>query len=220
MGKYASPLSIRNSLIFIIFVALFFYVYADTAKWLWHYWTVEQNWQFVVPIAFIYMLWDRQDLYSDLTREPSIPWGALLLSLACMLLIIGQVSSTQTVREVSLVLSIYALVFLFFGTQYVQRLFWPLVYLVLMTSLSSDLLDTLRYPLKLLSATVAAEMLQYFGYAVFRDGTFLQLPHITLEVADSCSGLNQLISAIALGIPIAFTMLNLWWKRLESFLSP
>ena len=197
---------------------LFFYVYADTAKWLWRYWVDEQNWQFIVPVAFVYMLWDRRDLFSGLKREPNILWGALLLSLACAALVIGQVSSTQTVREVSIVLSIFALVLLLFGSKYLLKLFWPLVYLILMTSLPSDLLETLRYPLKLLSATVAEDMLQLFGYAVFRDGTFLQLPHITLEVADSCSGLNQLISAIALGIPIAFVMLNQWWKRVAIIL--
>jgi len=52
------------------------------------------------------------------------------------------------------------------------------------------------------------------GFAVHRNGAFLQLPYITLEVADSCSGLNQLVSSIALGIPLAFTMLNRWWERL------
>jgi EpsI family protein len=57
-------------------------------------------------------------------------------------------------------------------------------------------------------------MQQFFGYAVYRDRTFLHLPHITLEVADSCSGLNQLISAIALGIPMAFIMVDQWWKRI------
>jgi len=218
ISKHAYPFWKWSGLLIFLMTGLFFYVYADTAKWLWRYWVVEQNWQFIVPVAFIYMLWDRRDLFSGLKREPNILWGALLLSLACAALVIGQVSSTQTVREVSIVLSIFALVLLLFGSKYLLKLFWPLVYLILMTSLPSDLLETLRYPLKLLSATVAEDMLQLFGYAVFRDGTFLQLPHITLEVADSCSGLNQLISAIALGIPIAFVMLNQWWKRVTIIL--
>jgi EpsI family protein len=217
-AKYVYPLLKPTSFLAVLILALFLYAYADTAKWLWHYWIDEQNWQFIVPVAFVYMLWERKDLYSDLEREPNILWGGLLLSLACVMLVTGEVSSTQTVREVSMVIGIYGLVFMFFGTRYVVNLFWPLLYLVLMTSLPSDLLESLRYPLKLVSATVAAEMLQYFGYAVFRDGTFLHLPHITLEVADSCSGLNQLVSAIALGIPIAFIMLNQWWKRLTIIL--
>ena len=210
-GKNESPRWVWSCVLILLVAVLLCYVYADTAEWLWHYWVDEQNWQFIVPVAFVYMLWDRSDIFSGLKPEPNIVWGALLLSMACAILIVGQVSSTQTVREVSVVLSIFSLVLLLFGTRYILKLFWPLVYLILMTSVPSDLLETLRYPLKLLSATVAADMLQFFGYAVLRDGTFLHLPFIKLEVADSCSGLNQLVSAIALGIPIAYTLLNQWW---------
>lgn len=218
LSKHAYSFWTWASLLLVIMVTLYFYVYADTIEWLWHYWVDEQNWQFIVPVAFVYMLWDRSDIFAGLKPEPNILWGALLLAMACAILIVGQVSSTQTVREVSVVLSICSLVLLLFGTKYFLKLFWPLVYLILMTSLPSDLLETLRYPLKLLSATVAADMLQFFGYAVLRDGTFLHLPFIKLEVADSCSGLNQLISAIALGIPIAYTLLNQWWKRVTIIL--
>lgn len=193
---------------------LFAYANLDNFRELWYYWTEGYNWQFIVPIAFVYMLWDRKDLYTGLYRDPSMLAGSVLLVGGCALLIVGQISSTHSLREISIIINIFALVFLLFGANYVRNLFWPLIYLVLMTSLTSDLLEYLRYPLKLISATVAADALQMFGYAVYRDGTFMQLPHITLEVADSCSGLNQMVSSIALGIPIAFTMLNQWWKRI------
>jgi len=193
---------------------LFSYAYLDTFRELLYYWTEGYNWQFVVPIAFVYMLWDRSDLYAGLHRDPAIFPGLIFLLCGCLLLVVGQLSSTHSLREISIVISIFGLVFLLFGTKYVKALFWPLIYLVLMTSLTADLLEYLRYPLKLISATVSADALQMFGYAVYRDVTFLHLPHITLEVADSCSGLNQMISSIALGIPIAFTMLNQTWKRM------
>ena len=214
IGAY-SPRAVAGFQIACILV-LFGYSYSETVIWLWHYWIKEQNWQFLVPVAFVYMLWDRRDelILALKKRSPNIPGGAALLSVACAILVAGQISSTQNLRETSIVLSIFALVLLLFGTNYVQKLFWPLAYLTLMTSLPSDLLEELRYPLKLLAATVAADVLSYAGYAVFRDGAFLQLPHIVLEVRDTCSGLNQLISAIAMGIPIAYMVLNQWWKRL------
>ncbi len=194
-------------------VVVLCFAFSETLVWLWHYWIKEQNWQFLVPIAFVYMLWDRRDSLFTLNRRPNILGGLTLLALACALLVAGQVSSTQTLREISIVLSVVALVLLLCGTDYVKRLFWPLAYLALMTSLPTDLLQQLQNPLKLVSATVAADVLSYAGYAVYREGTFLHLPHIVLEVANQCSGLNQLISAIALGIPIAYTVLNKWWKR-------
>ena len=198
----------------ILITGLFSLAYLDTFKELWYYWIEGYNWQFVVPIAFVYMLWDRKDLYEGLPREPFILPGLILLLGGCSLLVVGQLSSTHSLREISIIINVFGLVFLLFGGKYVRNLFWPLIYLVLMTSLTSDLLEYLRYPLKLISATVSADVLKMAGFAVYREGTFLQLPHITLEVADSCSGLNQMVSSIALGIPIAFTFLNRWWKRI------
>ena len=203
-----------QGVLLILIAGLFSLAYLDTFRELWHYWIEGYNWQFVVPLAFVYMLWDRRDLYEGLPREPSILTGISLLLAGCCLLAVGQLSSTHSLREISIIVNVFGLTFLLFGDRYVRNLFWPLIYLVLMTSLTSDLLEYLRYPLKLISATVSADVLMMSGFAVYRDGTFLQLPHITLEVADSCSGLNQMVSSIALGIPIAFTFLNQWWKRI------
>jgi len=187
--------------------------YFDTFKSLWNYWIEGYNWQFLIPVAFVYMLRERRDLYDGLQRRPNVVVGSALLVLGCALLIAGQVSSTNGLRELSIIVNVFALTFLFFGTRYVRALFWPLAYLCLMLSFPQELLGTLREPLKLLSASVSAHALQAAGFAVHRSGVLLHLPHITLEVADSCSGLNQLVSSIALGIPLAFTMLNRWWER-------
>jgi len=197
-----------------LLAVLFAYAYAETFSWLWYYWIKEQNWQFLVFGAFLYMLWDQQESIRQLHRNPSLLWGSALLVLGCAILLAGQISGTQSLRELSLIVSIFALVLLLFGPNYVWKLFWPLSYLILMTSLPSHLFEELRAPLKLISATVAADVLKSAGYVIYREGTFLYLPHTTLEVADSCSGLNQLVSSIALGIPIAYTLLTSWWKRI------
>ncbi|MGD8874784.1 MAG: exosortase W [Gammaproteobacteria bacterium] len=205
---------ILHVILYGIITTLFAYAYSETFVWLWHYWVKEQNWQFLVFVAFLYMLWDQQESIRQLQRNPSLPWGSVLLVVGCAILLAGQISGTQSLRELSLVVSIFGLVVLLFGPNYVRRLFWPLIYLILMTSLPSHLFEQLRTPLKLISAIVATDVLESAGYAIYREGTFLFLPHTTLEVADSCSGLNQLVSSIALGIPIAYTVLQSLWKRL------
>ncbi|MDX2456250.1 MAG: exosortase W [Gammaproteobacteria bacterium] len=209
--------SISGALLYLVPVT-FYLVYADTFNELWHYWNDGQNWQFLIPVAFVYMLWDRRDLLVGLEIKPNILWGSSLLVGSIAILIAGQISYTHSLREISVVVTVFSLVLLLFGTQYIRKLFWPLVYLFLMTSLPTDLLARSSETLKLVSAAVGANMLELFGYAVYREGTVLQLPHITLVVADECSGLNQLMSAIALGIPIAFTMVDKWWKRITILL--
>jgi exosortase len=212
-----APFSLSGLLLYLVPIA-FYLAYANTFKELWHYWNAGQNWQFLIPVAFVYMLWDRRDLYSTLEIRPNILWGTLLLGCSIAILIAGQISYTHTLREISVVITVFSLVLLLFGSEYVRKLFWPLVYLILMTSLPTDLLARSSETLQLVSATVGANMLESFGYAVYREGTVLQLPHIILVVADECSGLNQLMSAIALGIPIAFLMVDRWWKRITILL--
>lgn len=209
----ASKLAVSLALLLLVTLA-FLAAYADTLAELKYYWFEGYNWQFLIPVAFVYMVWERRDVLQGVEFRPSIVTGSILLVGSILLLVAGQVSSTQSLREVSIVAAIFSLVTLLFGTETTRRLFWPLVYLILMTSLPTDAIERLREPLKLVSATISAEVLQALGYAVYRESNFLYLPHITLEVADSCSGVNQFTSSIALGIPIAFTMLNKWWKRL------
>ncbi len=191
----------------------FYIAFSNTFQELWTYWIEGYNWQFLIPLAFLFMLRERRDILTTLDYRPAVVPGAVLLAGACIVLVAGEVSSTHTLREIALILAIFGMVLLLFGFQTVRRLFWPLAYLILMTAIPTELLSTLRAPLKLLSATMAGDALQAIGLAVYREGTFLYLPHITLEVADSCSGLNQLTSAIALGIPIAYIMFDKLWKR-------
>lgn len=212
-----ATMGLSGLLLYLVPVA-FYLAYADTFKELWFYWNEGQNWQFLIPVAFVYMLWDRRDLFSTLEIRPNILWGSLLLVFSIAMLIAGQISYTHTLRELSVVFTVFSLVLLLFGPQYIRKLFWPLVYLFLMTSLPTDLLAKSSDTLKLVSATVGANVLELLGYAVYREGNVLHLPHITLVVADECSGLNQLMSAIALGIPIAFTMVDKWWKRVTILL--
>ena len=206
-----------GGLLFLVTVA-FYVVFADTFKELWFYWNDGQNWQFLIPVIFVYMLWDRKDVYLGLEIEPNIILGALLLLFSMAVLVAGQISYTHTLRELSVVFTVLSLVLLLFGGEYIRKLFWPLVYLFLMTSLPTDLLAKSSETLKLVSATVGANVLEAMGYAVYREANVLYLPHITLVVADECSGLNQLMSSIALGIPIAFTLLDKWWKRITILL--
>jgi len=206
-------LSFQGTLLLLI-ITLFYLGFRDTFSELTHYWVEGYNWQFLIPIALIYMLWERRDIFYQLKYRPAVLTGGVMLILSSLVLISGQLTSTDALRELAVIGSVFSLSVMLLGISATRRLFWPLAYLVLMTSLPTAGLDALREPLKLISATVSTDVLQFLGYAIYREGTFLYLPHITLEVADECSGVNQLTSSIALGIPIAFTILNSWWKRI------
>ena len=62
----------RSGLLFYLVPVAFYLAYADTFKELWFYWNEGQNWQFLIPLAFVYMLWDRRDLFLQLEIRPNI----------------------------------------------------------------------------------------------------------------------------------------------------
>jgi exosortase/archaeosortase family protein len=52
------------------------------------------------------------------------------------------------------------------------------------------------------------------GWEVLRDGRFLRLPHVVLEVASECSGVGQLTALIAFAVPLGLMMHSMLWPRL------
>jgi exosortase len=204
--------------LFCTIAILFTVTYGKTIEYHLHY-LIERKYLverlLTLVIAFIYMLWERKELFLTTARKPSISWGVPLLLMACLLLVAGQASNTQALSEMSFASSIIAMVILLFGTEFAKRFFLPLIFLFfLMTGMIEDITTVvLREPLQLLSAITVDNMLSFLGYLVHREGLFLHLPHIVLEVAGGCSGTNQLIISVALGIAIAFIMLDDFLKR-------
>jgi EpsI family protein len=76
------------------------------------------------------------------------------------------------------------------------------------------ILERLHFPFQLLSATMGIEFLHIVGIPAFRSGIYIELPKITLEVAEACSGINYLISIIAIGIPLSYLYLRKPMKRI------
>jgi exosortase len=80
------------------------------------------------------------------------------------------------------------------GTAYARTLFAPMALMALAIPLPAIIVTYLTLPLQLVSSQVAADMLQMSGMNVARQGNLLVLDHITLEVAEACSGLGSLLS--------------------------
>ena len=53
----------------------------------------------------------------------------------------------------------------------------------------------------------------------YRDGDFITLPTLTLEVARACSGVNYLVAVLALGLPLSYLYLRSPWRRVVLIVS-
>ena len=199
----------------VTLTAAFLLVYYPTLEKLSGYWATNETYSFgfLVPVISAYLIWLRRERLQRVRWSPSFLAGGLILGAGLATLILGRLSSINMLEEVSLPISIYGLVLLIFGAQLTRSMTFPLLYLLAMIPFWEFLTGRLHLPFQLYSAAMGVEALRLFGIPVLRDGIFIELPNITLEVAQLCSGVNNLVAVLCLGVPLTHFYVHGWLKR-------
>jgi len=158
---------------------------------------------FLVPAFSIFMLWRERSHLSRLTAKPSA-WGLLILVMAESMLIVGVLGAELFLSRISLLFVMAGLVVFFFGWQCFRSIFFPWAFLFLMVPIPAILMTRVTFPLQILASTVAGSTLPLMGVPVLREGNIINLPAMSLEVAEACSGIHSLLSLITLAIIYGF----------------
>ena len=81
--------------------------------------------------------------------------------------------------------------FFFFGRGWMRAAAFPLAYLIFMVPMPDAMADALETASKFASAEVANLLFHLSGTPFLRAGAIFQLPNITIEVAQECSGIRS-----------------------------
>lgn len=201
----------RRDIVFGAVVLLSFVVcYAGVIASLFEQWMSNDMYAHGILIPFIsaYLLWDRRTLLASTAVEPALASGSLLFGTALAMLIVGHVSGVISLEQVSLIVAILGLVLLLFGRKMLARTVFPLLFLLFMIPIWDVFTNRLHAPFQLLSAQIGASLLRTVGIPIRIEGVFIELPNMTLEVAQACSGVNFLVAILALALPQAYLMLQ------------
>ena len=176
------------------------------------YHLVGQWWQdpnfshgFFVPLFSAFVLWQDRSRLASLPVIPSA-WGLLIVVSALFVLILGVMGAELFLSRVSLLLLIAGLVIFFLGWNHFRAVLFPWAFLILMIPIPAILFNQITFPLQLLASKVAATVLPVFGVPVLREGNVINLPAMTLEVAEACSGVRSLLSLTTLAIIYGYLM--------------
>jgi EpsI family protein len=201
MGTAIPARTIGNyGLVAAAFGATFF----STVLWMVHTWFSQRGAHGPVIAAIsLYMIWSRRDQLRRLTAEPKELWGSLVLTLGCMMLLAGKLSSLLLLQDVPFIVVLLGLVLLLGGVAYLGVLGLPIAYLVFSFPLFSELLEGLSIHLQSATAWVAWLLIKATGIPVLRSGQFLELQSSSLEVARECNGINHMVALVGLAIPLA-----------------
>ncbi len=112
--------------------------------------------------------------------------------------------------------------FFFFGRGWMRAAAFPLAYLIFMVPMPDAMADALETASKYASAEVANLFFHLSGTPFLRAGLIFQLPNITIEVAQECSGIRSSWVLLMTSILAANLFLKTRWRRfaLVAFVIP
>lgn len=178
-------------------------------------WIHDPNYShgFLIPIITGYLIWLERKRLKQVNIAPSW-WGVIVILFAGVIFLLGRTAGEYYSQRFSIIIMLYGFILAFLGTEAFKICFWPIAYLIFMIPLPYVIYNEIAFPLKLFATHIATACLQALGFPIYSSGNIIYLPHITLEVADACSGIRSLISILALGVILAKFTQDTWVKRI------
>ncbi len=112
--------------------------------------------------------------------------------------------------------------FFFFGRGWMRAAAFPLAYLIFMVPMPDAMANALEMASKSAAAEVANVLFHFSGTPFLRAGPVFQLPNITIEVAQECSGIRSSWVLFMTSVLAANLFLKTPWRRfaLVAFVIP
>jgi len=167
---------------------------------------------FAVPLISAYLLWNRRHLLAEAPVQGSST-GLPILVLALGMLVLGSLGGESFIARLSLPIALLGAVLYLMGWPVTKHTWVAIAYLAFMIPLPYLTLKAITYQSRLFDAGLTAAALGWIGVPVLRDGVMLQLPNMTLEVADECSSVPAIAALLALGAAYAQLQPRPTWIR-------
>jgi exosortase len=185
----------------ILLAAITIAIYAGVVAKLVNDWYTNPDFShgFLVPLFSAYLLWTKRDVLRRTPMRPS--WmGVSLVVASIFMLFLGVYGAELFLSRISLIMLLGGLIWTLAGKAILKELRFPLLVLLLAVPLPAVVYNQITFPLQILASKFASATLPLFGVPVLRDGNIIQLPSISLEVAEACSGIRSLMSLLTAAI--------------------
>ncbi len=186
---------------------------------LWQRWSVQPEYShgFLIPLVAACVFWERRSEWMPALGSAS--WrGPILLSVALVLLLIGEISALYILIHYSLLLALLALASTTIA-QAQRSAFIPIAFLAFAIPLPYFFEVVLSAKLQLLSSSIGVWLIRALDIPVYLSGNIIDLGEFKLHVVEACSGLRYLFPLLSLGVICAYFYRARTWQRIVLALS-
>lgn len=182
---------------FLIFVIPTYY---DLATTVWS--SSEQGHGPLVLMIVLYLFWNKRQTLNQVVTPGIVThvFASVVFAAALLSYILGRSQDILILELFGQLLVIVALILFFYGIKTLNKLWFPIFFMLFMVPLPGFIVDAVTMPMKVAVSNVAEIVLYSFNYPIARTGVILQMGQYQLLVADACAGMHTLISLEALGL--------------------
>lgn len=162
---------------------------------------------FVAPVA-LFLAWLRRDLLSKTTPSfeplaalPAVAFGGLWL--------LGHAGYVQLFQHVGVVGMLISVLIGALGRQPARVIAFPLAFLFFLVPFGDGFIPALQT----VTADFTVALMRLFGFAIYRDGVFLQTVGGRFEVAEACAGIRFLVANVVIAALLSHLCYDRWWKH-------
>ena len=159
----------------------------------------------LIPFFVLFLLWDRRSALAAVPVRPS--WsGTPLAALGLLVLLVGVFGADLFLSRVSFVILAAGMVWTLFGKAMLHEVRFILFVCFLGIPLPTIIINKITFHHQKINKNVSAALLPLAGVPVLREGNVIQLPAMSLEVAEACSGIRSLMSLFTVAVIYGYFM--------------
>ncbi len=191
----------------VILAAIVLFLYHGILSALVINWWTDPNFShgFFLPLFSAFIVWKERKKLASVPLQPS-RIGLVVIFSSLLVLIVGVLGAELFLSRSSLVFLLAGLIIYFAGWSHFRLLVFPWAVLFLMIPIPVVIYNQIAFPLQFLASRMATSLLGLFGVPVLREGNVLNLPTMSLEVVEACSGIRSLISLATLAVIYGYFM--------------
>lgn len=211
MEHAKEPSTVKSAALALVLLALYTPVLTRLA-WIW--WTDDYAGHGMFVIAFSAMfVWTDRHAFATIHLAVDRR-GLLVLGLALGLLGLGHAGSNLLGEALSLVIAVAGFVWWRFGARCLRAVLFPIAFLIFMLPLPRPVVAAMTLHVQLFAAQTAGMVLDLFGVPFLQRSVYIELPGVTLEVAEVCNGLRFLAALLVLTVAYAHVSQRTWPRQL------
>lgn len=159
----------------------------------------EYSHAFLVMPVICYMVWQKRTPLNNLSQKLS-PLGLILITPSLALYYFALLTEVNTIIFLSMFLTIVGILVYLLGIQALKVLATPLILLLILIPIPEQLYTSLTFPLQLKVSEMSEIILRTSHIPMLRVGNIMQIPGMSFEVIEACSGLRSVVALVTLSI--------------------